>query len=57
MSGLKSYSTRADHSVLRQSIEVTKTGMRQAIHALECGSKEVGIIFIETFENVPNKST
>jgi len=41
MSGLKSYSSRADHSVLKQSIEVSKTGMKQAIHALECGSKEV----------------
>jgi len=41
MSGLKSYRSRPDHSVLKQSIEVSKTGMRQAIHALETGSKEV----------------
>jgi len=41
MSGLKPYTRGPDTSVLRQSIEVSKTGMRQAIHALECGSKEV----------------
>ena len=43
MSGLKSYRSRPDHSVLKQSIEVSKTGMKQAIHALETGSKEVTI--------------
>jgi len=41
MSGFKPYTRGPDTSVLRQSIEVGKTGMKQAIHALECGSKEV----------------
>jgi len=41
MSGFKPYTRGPDTSVLRQSIEVSKTGMKQAIHALECGSKEV----------------
>ena len=41
MSGFKPYTRGPDTAVLKQSIEVSKTGMKQAIHALECGSKEV----------------
>ena len=38
----KSYSSgKPDHSVLRQGIEVNNTGMRQALTAMKCGSKEV----------------
>ena len=41
MTSRKPYSVRPDHSVLRPSIEVSKTGMKQALHAMACGSKEV----------------
>ena len=39
-------SPQLDHSVLRSSIDVSITGMKQAIHALENGNKEVSILVI-----------
>ena len=39
-------SPQLDHSVLRSSIDVSITGMKQAIHALENGNKEVCILVI-----------
>ena len=44
---VKSYSTRPDHSVLKQSIQISHTGMKQAIFALKCGSKEVNNILLK----------
>ena len=38
---IKPYSARPDHSVLRPCIEVANSGMKQAIYAMKCGSKEV----------------
>ena len=42
-SGRNMNSPQLDHSVLRSSIDVSITGMKQAIHALENGNKEVRI--------------
>ena len=36
-------SPKLDHSVLRSSIDVSITGMKQAVHALENGNKEVSL--------------
>ena len=37
-------SPKLDHSVLRSSIDVSITGMKQAVHALENGNKEVCLV-------------
>ena len=37
---------KLDHSVLRSSIDISITGMKQALHALENGNKEVSITIV-----------
>ena len=41
MTTRRPYSSKPDHSVLRPGIEVANSGMKQAIYAMKCGSKEV----------------
>ena len=41
MTSRRPFHTKPDHSVLRPSIEVSNSGMKQAIYAMKCGSKEV----------------
>jgi len=41
--GTQANGPKLDHSVLRSSIDISITGMKQALHALENGNKEVSI--------------
>ena len=41
--GTQANGPKLDHSVLRSSIDISITRMKQALHALENGNKEVSI--------------
>ena len=45
-SGTQANGSKLDHSVLRSSIDISITGMKQALHALENGNKEVRITIV-----------
>ena len=46
----QSNTQKLDHSVLRSSIDVSVTGMKQALLALENGNKEVCLTMMYTFD-------